>query len=283
MIWGFLVLVGGLFSVVNGDGQFDIFTRAQISVDGFVDTEACYSAMEDSFKKKKDGDRKMNQEDYVNFVKAYGPTGFLKGITTFEELPLILQSTFYYIACLCKTDSKDGSCCVGSNAGIDTSGSFSGESPTVSEQSYLFLVCSQTSTSIDRVIQSTAPSGAPISTPMVSSVPTALPTPDISAPTVIGTLSPTRDPGNGTTTQEDVLLTYGIGIKGEAIFEDYSEGLISAMDSLAPEILQEVRRRQLRVGRRLQSVQLPTSITKHTEVGKYDMSKRTSDGLCVIP
>jgi hypothetical protein len=280
MIWGFLVLVGGLFSVVNGDGQFDIFTRAQISVDGFVDTEACYSAMESSISDK-DGDRKMNQEDYVNFVKAYGPKGFLKGITTFEELPLILQSTFYYIACLCKTDSNDESCCVGSNAGIDTSGSFSGEKPTVSEQSYLFLVCSQTSTSIDRVIQSTAPSDAPIATPIVSSVPTVLPTPDVSTPTVIGTLSPTRDPGNGTTTQEDVLVTYGIGIKGEAIFEDYSGGLISAMDSLAPEILQEVRRRQLRVGRRLQSVQLPTSITNHTVVGKYCMSKHISDGLCV--
>jgi len=256
MIWIILTLVGGFFIAVNGDVQSDIFTRAHVSVDGFVDTELCYVAMEDSISDNTNGDRKMNQEDYVNFVKAYGPDGFLEDITTFEELPLILQSTFYYIACRCKTDSQDESCCLGSNAGIDTNGSFSGESPTVTEQSYLFLVCSQTSTSIDRVIQSTAPSTAPNGVPIISLAPSALPSPEVSASTSISTLSPTREQGNEMTTQEDVLVTYGIGIKGD---EDYREELIIAMDSLAPEVLQEVTQ-----GRRLQSVQLPTSITEYT-------------------
>ena len=269
MIWVILTLVGGFFSAVNGDVQFDIFTRAHVSVDGFVDTEVCYVAMEDSISDNTNGDRKMNQEDYVDFVKAYGPDGFLEDITTFEELPLILQSTFYYIACLCKTDSQDESCCLGLNAGIDTSGSFSGESPTVTEQSYLFLVCTQTSTSIDRVIQSTAPSTAPNEVHIISLAPTTFPSPEISAPTAISTLSPTTEQGNDTTNQEDVLVTYGIGIKGGAMFEDYREELIIAMDSLVPEVLQEVTRRQLREGRRLQSVQLPTSITEYTVDGKY--------------
>mmetsp|Transcript_30158 Transcript_30158/g.34637 ORF Transcript_30158/g.34637 Transcript_30158/m.34637 type:complete len:948 (-) Transcript_30158:232-3075(-) len=264
MIWVILTLVGGFFSVANGDVQFDIFTRAHVSVDGFVDTEVCYVAMEDSISDNTNGDRKMNQEDYVDFVKAYGPDGFLEDITTFEELPLILQSTFYYIACLCKTDSQDESCCLGLNAGIDTSGSFSGESPTVTEQSYLFLVCTQTSTSIDRVIQSTAPSTAPNEVPIISLAPSVFPSPEISAPTAISTLSPTTEQGSDTTNQEDVLVTYGIGIKGGAMFEDYREELIIALDSLAPEVLQEVTRRQLREGRRLQSVQLPTSITEYT-------------------
>eukprot|EP00751_Fragilariopsis_kerguelensis_P034216 CAMPEP_0170971156 /NCGR_PEP_ID=MMETSP0735-20130129/45055_1 /TAXON_ID=186038 /ORGANISM="Fragilariopsis kerguelensis, Strain L26-C5" /LENGTH=902 /DNA_ID=CAMNT_0011391061 /DNA_START=87 /DNA_END=2795 /DNA_ORIENTATION=- len=234
MIWVILTLVGGFFSVANGDVQFDIFTRAHVSVDGFVDTEVCYVAMEDSISDNTNGDRKMNQEDYVDFVKAYGPDGFLEDITTFEELPLILQSTFYYIACLCKTDSH--------------SGSFSGESPTVTEQSYLFLVCTQTSTSIDRVIQSTAPSTAPNEVPIISLAPSVFPSPEISAPTAISTLSPTTEQGSDTTNQEDVLVTYGIGIKGGAMFEDYREELIIALDSLAPEVLQEVTRRQLREG-----------------------------------
>lgn len=276
-----IALLWSYISVVNRfNVQLNDVSRALISVDGFVDPEACYTAIEESISKNKDGDRKMNQEDYVEFVQAYGPIGFLDDATVFKELPLILQSTFYYIACLCKIDPKDESCCKGSNAGIDTSGSFSEETPTVAEQSYLFLVCSQTSTSIDRVIQSTAPSQAPI---LLSTVPSAAPTLDVSAPsTVTGSLSPTWNSGNDTTTREDVSITYSIGIQGKATFDEYNEELISAMDSLAPEVLQEIRRRRLRVGRRLQSVQLPTSIANHTLIDcplKFNISGDSCENI----
>ena len=262
MKWAPLTLLGGLCTVANGEVQSDIFTKAKISVGNFVDSEACYSAIEYSVSDK-DGDQRMDQEAYVDFVEAYGPDDFLEDYTTFEELPLILKSNFYVLACLCenKTDAED-QCCVGSKAGIETDGAISGETPTDAEQSYLFLVCSQTSTSIDRVIQSMTPTGVPIVTPEPSALPSPAPIDDESLP-------PTRTPVDDSTIQEEVVVTYRIGIKDNGVvFEDYDEELISAMDSLAPTVLLDVRRRQLRVGRRLQSVFLPTSIKDHTVIGK---------------
>ena len=172
-----LTLLCGLCAVANGEVQSDNFTGAEVPDGNFFDSLVCYSAIEYSVSDK-DGDQRMDQEAYVDFVKEYGPDEFLEDFTTFEELPLGLKTNFFILACLCKdeTDAED-QCCVGSKAGIETDVEFAGETPTDAEQSYLFLVCAQTSTSIDRVVQSMSLS--PTGVPIVSLEPSALRSPDI--------------------------------------------------------------------------------------------------------
>ena len=263
---GCLLLLCGVVGVIQGQElKFDedpslshVERNAQVVVEGFVDTEACYTAMESAVATKaaETGDRRMDGESYVSFVQSYGPDEFLANVTDFADLPLILQSNFNILACLCQTNSSD-TCCVGNRAGIETDGSFSEEIPTSAEQSYLFLVCSLTSVTIDRVLQSGAPTSTPTISPEPASAPTASP-----APTGQSSEAP------GGTNAETVVTKYGISIRnGTATFEEYSPYLISAMNSLAPEVLQSIQRRQLRHGRRLQSVLLPTSISDHQGIG----------------
>ena len=243
MKWLPLAVLGVNFFFTNGEYQPVNFSRETLSVGDFVDTESCYSAIEESV--DSDGDRRMDPEAYVDFVKAYGPDNILDDNITFEELPLLLVNNFYLLACLCKTEDEDD-CCVGPKAGIDSNGAFSGDSPTEAEKVYLFLVCSQTNTAIDRLIQSLSPTEVPI-------------------PTI----------------QKDVVVNYTIGVEtNDSTFEDYEEELISAMDSMAPTLLAEVRQRQLRAGRNLQSVFLPTTIIDHTMIGKSNNPMLNQNTFC---
>eukprot|EP00536_Pseudo-nitzschia_multiseries_P017773 jgi/Psemu1/321236/estExt_fgenesh1_pm.C_18040001 len=287
-----VALLGGLLlllSVANADADPGANTRKNLSIGSFVDWEVCYSAIDESMSDKKgpSGDKKMNQEDYVDFVKAYGPDGFLADVTAFEELPLIFTTNFYFLACLCDADpGGDGDAdlqidssdnciesCVGSNAGIETNGVQPGDDPSEAERSFLFLVCSQTKTSIDRFIQSITPTTTP--DPFTPS-----PTPsDTDTDTDSPPPPPSRAPVDDDTIQEEAVVTYIIGVNGnenenendtenDTTFDDYSEQLIGAMDSLAPTVLQEMRRRQLRIApyRYLQiepTIILPTSILDH--------------------
>jgi hypothetical protein len=254
-------LLGLCVPVVNGlmdDFESDVLRRTELVVEGFVDTESCYSAMELSVANK-EGDRRMDSESYVDFVKLYGPDGFLDDVEDFADLPLILQSNFNILACLCQQDAED-ECCVGSRAGIETDGSFGDEIPTQSEKSYLFLVCSLTSVTIDRVIQSSAPSSSPTMTPEPTTGPTITPYPTI--------LTPEPTPAPVETTNIEVMVTYNIGVNAGNTSADCEEGLVGAMNSLAPQVLAEVRRRRLRVShRRLRSVQLDTSIAGSENIG----------------
>lgn len=256
MKWSRLVFLGGMHYVATAEP--DIFNVASLSIGTFVDSETCYSAIEGSVSSK-GGEKRMDQESYVDFVKAYGPDGFLEDTSTFEELPLILITNFYFLACSCEPDLEDNceESCVGPKAGIETNGALSGDTPTDAEQSDLFLVCSQTSISIDRVVQSIPPTMTPISSLKPS---------------------PTMAPVDDNITQEEVVVTYSVGTKmSDVSFDDYSQELIDAMNSLAPTILQEMRKRQLRTGRGLQvdpTVYLPTSILDRTAVGKSNMSVR---------
>jgi len=240
MKWLSLALLGA--EVFAANGQYQSGIGNSLSIGDFVDSEACYSAIEESVFDR-DGNQRMVPEAYVDFVKAYGPENILEDSITFEELPLLLINNFYLLACLCQNNVGD-ECCVGSKAGIETDGALSGDETTDDEKSYLFLICSQTSTAIDRVIQSMSPSGVPI-----------------------GSLEPSRVPADGPKIEVDVLFNYMIGVeKNDSKFEEYDEDLIRAMDSMAPALLPEVRTRQLRDGRNLRSVFLPTSIIDHTMV-----------------
>jgi hypothetical protein len=258
-----LLFVGRFICETNCilDGlENDFLRRTELVVEGFVDTDACYSAIELSVANK-EGDRRMDAESYVDFVKFFGPEGFLSDVEDFADLPLILQSNFNILACLCQKNSED-ECCVGSNAGIETNGAFEDEVPTQSEQSYLFLVCSLTSVTIDRVIQSSAPSSAPTITAEPTFGPTITPFPTVL--TVVPTPAPVE------ITDIEVLVTYEIGVRAGNSSSDCQDGLVGAMNSLAPQILAEVRRRLIRTSRRrLRSVQLDTSIRSFEDIGEF--------------
>mmetsp|Transcript_6108 Transcript_6108/g.11303 ORF Transcript_6108/g.11303 Transcript_6108/m.11303 type:complete len:941 (-) Transcript_6108:286-3108(-) len=245
------LLLGASGAMGAIDFENEVLRRAELVVDGFVDTNSCYTAIENSVVGK--DDQRMDAQSYVSFVKEFGPQDFLANVTEFSDLPLILKSNFNILACLCQEDASDD-CCVGSKAGIETDGSFSDEIPTEAEQSYLFLVCSLTSVTIDRVIQSSAPSASPTFSPAPTNSPTITPAPTIVTP------EPSQAPSSDLTTEEEILVSYGIGVRANATSDQCQDELVSAMNSLAPQVLAEVRRRQLRYARRLRVVQLDTSI-----------------------
>ena len=296
------------------------------SVIGFVDPAVCYPALSNA---DTDGDDMVSAEEYVSFVQDMGPDNFLSDVSIFDDLPTVLQSNFLALACLCQTDPDDDSCCIGGNAGLKVDGSSSGEDPSAAEESYLFLVCSLTSNSIDRVLMSVPPTVAPTQEPTVAlttaptssptaaltMAPTSSPTVDLTtaptialtdtptisqtaAPTTISqtaaptTLAPTREPGvptvaptlaptatpttaGPTTTpipvQVPVDVTYEIGVRLGGESEVYLSELVGAMDSLAPavlsDVLEDLRRRLLRGGRRLQSLTFPTTAGIVKEIG----------------
>ena len=75
------------------------------------------------------------------------------------------------------------------------------------------------------------------------------------------------------TIEKEVVVTCTIGVeKDDSAFEDYDEELISAMDSMAPALLPEARKMQLRAEHNIQSVFQPTTITDHTMIGKLNVS-----------
>ena len=248
MKWLSLALFGVIAVAMHGDSV--VLGQGNLSIGDFIDTAACYSAIDRSVANK-DGDKKMDPESYVDFVNFYGPDDFLEPSLRFEELPLILVNNFYFLACLCGSETEP-ECCVGDNAGLETAGALPGDSPTDEEKSYLFLVCSQTNTAIELVVNSTPPSAAPVPFPSVAPI--------------------TGPPVNPF--EEVVVVNYSIGVKDDAtVFEDYEDELISAMDSMAPTLLSDMRRRQLRAGRRLQTVSLPTVITDNEVIGESNCFK----------
>ena len=230
-------------------------TTTGLVVNGFVDVQACYAALQAA--DTNTSDRFINADEYVTFVQQLGPSGFLASDRVFSDLPLILRANFNVLACLCETNG-DNACCTGSNARIDTAGAFAGETPTPEEQSYLFLVCSLTTSAINQVLQSKPPT----SVPTQSAGPSMAPTAAISlTPTYQGeTRAPTPVPVVDLT----VNTTYQIGLKQD--LKTPTNDLVSAMNILAPKVLSGEARRRLR-GALLESVLLPTSIDSVATIG----------------
>lgn len=183
------VVSSQLFSL-RGIAPWQLEGRSLQQVVGFVDPAVCYPALVNA---DANGNGVVDAEEYVTFVQDLGPSGFLDGITSFQDLPLVLQSNFNFLACLCQTDPNNNACCVGDNAGISVAGAGASETPTAEEESYLFLVCSLTSSAVDRVLQSVAPTGVPTESPTVA--PTAPPSiPPTARPSAAPTETPTGKP-----------------------------------------------------------------------------------------
>ena len=241
-------------NIITLFGQ-DIFV-SEVEFDGFVDTGTCYADLEQA---DSDGDRRISPSEYVDFIFL---TESSLDFETFEQLPLEIQSRFNFLACLCEDfpGATDNSCCQGVNAGLETAGAFSGETPTPDQEVYLYTVCVFTQTGINRVLNSDPPSNSPSSEPSQS--PSTPPTPSPTEPTRL-----------------DATVSYLIGVRGVTTQEaDYTDILKGAMNSLAPQVLAEVRRRHLtelsmsegqHLRRNLRTVTDPTAIAKMTTVGEY--------------
>ena len=164
------------------------------TVSGFVDTSKCYNGLSLA---DGNGDNKIEQNEYAAFVQYVSPIGLLDNVTTFAQLPLVLQANFFVLACLCHSRGEGEGCCVGNNATIPISGAHPWDKPTDKQISFLYLVCWLTNQSIDKVLKSIAPTVMPSSSPTVisSNHPPVRKTPSPTAePTSIPTPHPTHKP-----------------------------------------------------------------------------------------
>ena len=135
---------------------------AQLIQEGLVDVEKCYSSIDVADADPRDG--RLTSEEYVTFTRNLAPDGLLGPDDTFIDFPLVLQSNYFVLACLCDTN-ENPLCCVGDNAHIPTSGTGTGDTPTEDEISFLFLVCWLTQSSIDRYAATVLPTASPTLSP----------------------------------------------------------------------------------------------------------------------
>ena len=122
-------------------------------------------------------------------------------VSSFSDLPFVLQVNFVYLNCLCEFDlSRDECCGAGVNeGGISTAGTGppggGPTPPTESEAAYLTVVCGDTQASIDYAIEDGVPTRVPTTLAPTVVVATELPTtmsPMTLAPVV--TLQPSSSP-----------------------------------------------------------------------------------------
>jgi hypothetical protein len=111
----------------------------------------CYSAIIDA---DMDEDRKIDANEYIDFLQLLGPAGFLAGITSFSQLPPSVQINFFTLACMCGQNGGAADCCQGSNAHISNAGAKVGETPTPEQELYILNVCASTKTAINRILSS---------------------------------------------------------------------------------------------------------------------------------
>jgi hypothetical protein len=174
-----------------------------------TNTAACYDAL---FLADQNQDNKVDADEFVTFAQILGPPGFLPNTNTYQQLPLILQSNFIILACLCLQIPNfgggtgiDRQCC-SIDPHLDINGTQPGQNPTSKQSQYLYQVCFLTETSIDRLLQSASPTLEPTKSPStivitdkptekLSEKPTPPPTGKPSLdPTSKPTINPTSEP-----------------------------------------------------------------------------------------
>lgn len=160
----------------------------------------CYDAL---YLADQNQDNKVDADEFVTFAQIMGPSGFLPNTESYQELPLILQSNFIILACLClQIPGFDGGVgidpqCCAVDPHIDIEGTQPGQVPTSRQSQYLYQVCFLTETSIDRLLLSAPPSPEPSDPPhaVVTSKPTSKPTDEPTRyPTAKPTFKPTFEP-----------------------------------------------------------------------------------------
>jgi hypothetical protein len=233
--------------------------------DGFsiraTDAATCYTNL---FTSDSDGDGRVDNEEYVTFVKLQDTSGLLQSFSSFVELPIMLQSNFFTLSCFCRSQAGSASdCCVGDNAHISTNGTNPLDTPTEEQEQYLNLVCGLTDRAIDMTVaELSTPSPTIFPTiqpsvrpPVITSRPTDVPTtavttsPPTVAPTIITTGAPTSTPTanpnptvspSPTVTYEPVEVivktSYSILVANGTEEISYTNSLIAAMDIVAQNV-----------------------------------------------
>eukprot|EP00529_Nitzschia_sp_RCC80_P007708 CAMPEP_0113503172 /NCGR_PEP_ID=MMETSP0014_2-20120614/33999_1 /TAXON_ID=2857 /ORGANISM="Nitzschia sp." /LENGTH=1272 /DNA_ID=CAMNT_0000398115 /DNA_START=467 /DNA_END=4285 /DNA_ORIENTATION=+ /assembly_acc=CAM_ASM_000159 len=158
------------------------------------DLKFCYDAL---FLSDENQNYEVDQDEYITFLQIMGPPGFVPDAETFGDLPLILQSNFIILACLCMDagPDPDPQCC-SNNPHISNNGTWPGQTPTPEQEQYLYQVCFLTETSIGRLMESLTPSAEPTEAPRpdggtpIPPTPTAGPPPETDTPSVSPTGAP---------------------------------------------------------------------------------------------
>ncbi|KAG7372444.1 hypothetical protein IV203_018587 [Nitzschia inconspicua] len=147
-----------------------------------------------------DGNRQVDSEEYVTFVKLEGPESFLPNVEFFVQLPIMLQSNFYTLACFCRSQGGASDCCVGNNAHMSTSGTGPGEIPTDQQANYLNLVCGLTAQAINLAVseQTSSPTEFSVSVSPSVAPSVAITIPETQAPSRTPSETPSQMPSSGT-------------------------------------------------------------------------------------
>lgn len=249
LLWSAFLIGGGHSQQSDGDGGDDDDASLQ----------ACYNNL---YLSDADRDGRVDSQEYVTFVQLEGPPGFLDGVDSFVTLPMLLQSNFYTLACLC---SGGDQCCLGGNAHLNATGTAPGETPTAEQVAYLDLVCEFTGRAVDMVLveegpptATPAPGGNETSGGPPTQAPSPLPTgtngtddddgipapsrsdapsfPPTSGPTTTATPTTTTPTAPGTPIPMTVKALYSIVVPLDAPQPTYTPGLISAMDVVAQDV-----------------------------------------------
>lgn len=126
------------------------------------DIAFCYDAL---YLADQNKDSQVDGSEFVTFVQIMGPPGFLPDANAFDDLPLIMQSNFIILSCLCLQLPESSPQCCTDSPHIDNTGTWPGQVPTAQQEQYLYQVCFLTETSIDRVIASQTPTLSPATDP----------------------------------------------------------------------------------------------------------------------
>eukprot|EP00526_Cylindrotheca_closterium_P000103 CAMPEP_0113607510 /NCGR_PEP_ID=MMETSP0017_2-20120614/3425_1 /TAXON_ID=2856 /ORGANISM="Cylindrotheca closterium" /LENGTH=871 /DNA_ID=CAMNT_0000516123 /DNA_START=119 /DNA_END=2734 /DNA_ORIENTATION=- /assembly_acc=CAM_ASM_000147 len=219
------------------------------------DTAKCFSSLVEA---DINGDSRLNQTEYVAFLKLYGVPDI--GDDSYRDLPLVLQSTFFSISCICTSNGlATQPCCYGGESYIPTDGAADSQVPTQAQETYLGRLCGLTDSAVDQIIPTQPPvmTGTPSSSPsFISQSPTmnpsgsAAPTSTPSAvPTGVPTVAASQNPSTnlplttsptGPPMVTKIQTQYTIAIangKAEQINPEwFTMDLISAMDVVATEV-----------------------------------------------
>ena len=135
------------------------YNRQLIIVDGFVDTDQCWTLLDES---DVDDDGRVDADEYVEFARNAVPNVLPDSPDlTYDDLPEAYMAAFEATACLCRNplaggNPDDTDCCVGENAHIRIPVAPS-QSPNSTEVNYLYTACSLTTGAAEIVANSEAP------------------------------------------------------------------------------------------------------------------------------
>jgi len=136
---------------------------SNITLQEMVDPQECYNAL---YSSDSNGDGKVNSTEYITVNQILGPDGFVANVTSFQDLPLVIQGTFIVLACQCTSfPNATTDCCMGDNANLNIDGTAPGQTPTEEQMKYLDKVCLRTVLAIQASLGTEAPTFSPSMSP----------------------------------------------------------------------------------------------------------------------